>query len=658
MATHIVERDLKFCSLETKRVLAELGYHLQSHQATDGQVTGTYGKVNKKGLLFRPLVRIDIKRFCKDTTQVDFRPVPQWGAYIALFSVWLFLVLVPMCAIGLGFRWSLPGGSHLSFGQAYIASMVWVLICTYYFWSRLFAVEKEWADVERSLWEQLNTNGQVSHEIKGSFVAEFGVIRLVRVILLCPAIIGGLILLMRCLLPLPGRTEDTAPSSQAISLWLQALKLLLEHDGISIGLALLLLGGILSIPFGWLASSYPLPHRYHWKVKFYGTYACWMLIISMPGLLFVLHVCKLDYETFPWMWPLQQVIQRTTIFVILAFQGLLLTVLLRIAPETRNDEEAELYYAPPSTRYEDASGPSTEKHLQRNLKRQRVWTWANFFLYSIFCYSSIAYLVTTLFECVVAIMGGQWALARFWRWPLLIHFGGTAAAVEGLLFTCLIGTPMCSSIILAIKSYRRSMRTSALADEIGQSVFDAHLPLRPLKCIVNKLGMDRLVVIETPDTSVNLSIRKLGVWKKRYILSVSLGARKRLCEAEMEALLWHECAHVELLSHNIFRDIVGLLTPWGPRFLDLAEDLYEEERNADLFVVQKMGNAQPLNSALKKIDEYERNLTKKKKGDRGDSRSLRDNLGYLKVIWSLGWAGYLHPEARQRLRWLQETKEV
>jgi Zn-dependent protease with chaperone function len=149
-------------------------------------------------------------------------------------------------------------------------------------------------------------------------------------------------------------------------------------------------------------------------------------------------------------------------------------------------------------------------------------------------------------------------------------------------------------------------------------------------------------------------LEQAGVLGQKYLLWVSVGAQKGLLTDEMEALLWHECGHVALLKRLWWRELAALLTPWAPRFLDLAEDPYEDERRADSLAVQRMGSPEPLLSVLRKLKEQQR---------------LRDGTGYRRArpggwrllcwadeVWEERWVGYLHPDVEQRLRWLQAMR--
>lgn len=193
----------------------------------------------------------------------------------------------------------------------------------------------------------------------------------------------------------------------------------------------------------------------------------------------------------------------------------------------------------------------------------------HFFLFTILFHATALYLVIVLVESTAGILGAKWALARSSYWPLLINLKGSPAAVEAFLLTCLIGSPMLFSVIKTVQAYRKSQRTLAFAEKHGLALAQVHLPTQPLEFMRDKAETERIFVVYAPDLRVNVKLEKRGFLRKTYLLIVSLGARQTLSEQEMEALLWHECGHIEFVGHTLWRDISIVLAPWGPRFLDL-----------------------------------------------------------------------------------------
>jgi Zn-dependent protease with chaperone function len=84
--------------------------------------------------------------------------------------------------------------------------------------------------------------------------------------------------------------------------------------------------------------------------------------------------------------------------------------------------------------------------------------------------------------------------------------------------------------------------------------------------------------------------------------------------------------------------------------LDLAVDLYEEERNADRYAAEQMDTPAFLISALTKLRlESEEAAGRTVRQQRRQSVLQTDSL---MPLWDAAWAAYLHPDVDQRIRWL------
>jgi len=377
---------------------------------------------------------------------------------------------------------------------------------------------------------------------------------------------------------------------------------------------------------GWMACSWALPHRFHWKVRFYLAYLCWGIVVSAPCMMILCYgMDPASSSGVPF--------RDAAVGVVLFLQAVTLQAVLRMLPQFRNEEKAKIFYSPPSTRYETLSEKEVAKDIRWLLKKHRLWTWVTFLLFTTLFYAAALYLVIVLVESTAGIVGVRWAFARSWYWPLLVKLEGRLAAIQAFLLTCIIGSPILFSVAQAIRAKRKSLRMFAFVRKVDLDLAQERLPAQPVECMRSKLGTDRILVVEVPDLSVNVKLEKKGFLKKHYLLWLSLGARKALSGREMESLLWHECGHVELIKRNLWRDIAAILAPWGPRFLDLMEDLYEMERAADLFAVRSMGNTGPLKSALRKVRDHQRRFSQK--------TNLRDGFAFLKVVWNLARVSYL-----------------
>jgi hypothetical protein len=256
---------------------------------------------------------------------------------------------------------------------------------------------------------------------------------------------------------------------------------------------------------------------------------------------------------------------------------------------------------------------------------------------------------------MAGLFGSSRALYSSWYWPLLIPAEGRIAGIQAIVLTCLMGAPLAVSVAQIVRGRLKLWRKWRLSRVLVRDPRELGLPGEPLASLKQELKTDSLDVALLPVSRINMQIERVAVFKRKYLLWTSLGARKNLSIEELEALLWHECGHAALVKRTVWRELVVLFAPWTARFTDLAEDLYERERQADLYGVRKMGTAKPLMSALQKLKEQEKLFNKSKAQTRGNHTHRWISMDALRMIWDLSWAGYLHPDVGQRLRWLEET---
>jgi Zn-dependent protease with chaperone function len=218
-----------------------------------------------------------------------------------------------------------------------------------------------------------------------------------------------------------------------------------------------------------------------------------------------------------------------------------------------------------------------------------------------------------------------------------------------------MGAPLIVSIIQVPLERVRFWRRIAASRNFIRRPDQAGLPVGPLAYLTQLLGAHAVRVALVPVPAVSVHIERVAVFARRYVLWVSIGAIKTLSPEELEALLWHECGHAGLLGRRWWRGPLTFLTPATARFVDLADDLYEEERRADLFAAEKMGTADPLLSVLRKAKKESRAELESKKQAAGQVRKGATML-HIRMVWDLRWAGYLHPDLDQRIQWLSEVR--
>lgn len=614
MATRVIERQLDWCKVRIEEFLLENGYQAKCSKGKEKTISGKYAGADKRRMLLRSRIEVGLAPLSNRVTHVRVRfRLYLLVAFVVSFS-WVlvgfapFLIMLKLTAQDSDLHplWTVLG---------WVATAGWML----YFLVRRFALavgalDDHMIDTEKRLWQHLDPEDLYSHEIDSASPTWRAVFSFSKWASFCLMIMGV------------GMLRDS-PSG---------------------GAYMLLIGGaVLFVTIGWVTCSLALPHRFHWKVGFYTNYLCWWVIVSAPCMMIPCYGMDPDLL-------LGFGCQDALIGITFCLQALMLQAGLRMLPDFRDEEKARVFYSPPSARYEALSEQNVVGDIRWLLKKHRLWTWANFILFTVLFYSAALYLVTVLVESTAGILGAKWVFTRSQYWPLLVDLEGRLAAIEAFLLTCIIGSPMLFSVAQAIRALRKSMRTLAFVRETGLDLAQARLPAQPVECMRSKLGTDRILVVEVPDLLVNVKLEKKGFLKKHYLLWLSLGAQKALSGREMESLLWHECGHAELIKCNLWRDIAAILAPWGPRFLDLMENLYEKERAADLFAVHSMGNTGPLKSALRKVRNHQRRFSRKTKSQERGIHNLRDGFAFLKVVWNLDWVGYVHPNIDQRLHWLEE----
>lgn len=661
MATRIVEQKLEWCEAKIIGFLTQNGYTVATTGDKERNIQGRYTRANRQGMLLRPRIEVALSPLPNQKTCVYIGFQLRGLAGLVVLFIW-FLIGFGANLVMVGF--AKRAGSWIFGLTPFLAALIWLPSCAWFAYCCVYRIavpthlmERHHSKTEQLLWEYLDPEDSYSHQIESSSRAWRFVFSFVKWAALLFVGIGGLGLVIHILF-----TNVLGLSTESISnIWFRVGIETWRDFGKSGASLIFLAGGAMLLSMaGWLTSAWALPHRYHWKVRQGSLYICWWTVVSLPCVLLALYatIPPLENASEPPALTERLMATQQSAFtgIVLFVQALALSSLLCVWPEDRDRENAKVFFAPPSTQYEWLSEQSVGKNIESMFKRHRLWTWAVFLLFNIVCYAGGFYLLFCLIESTAAMFGAKWALANIHCWPLLVQAEGKIAAAEAFLLTCLIGAPMSFSVIQMIQAYRKSRRKLTLAKRLGLDIRHTHLPPRPLECIRDRLRTDRILIVDLPDSLVNIKLEKKGLLRKYYILWVSLGARKALSESEMEALLWHECGHTQRLCYTLCRDVISLLVPWGPRFLDLTEDLYEQERAADLFAVKNIGNVEPLKTALRKVNSQQKCLPKKSRHNKHGLLKLRDGFDFLKVVWNLDWAGYLHPNVEQRLYWLEDCE--
>jgi Zn-dependent protease with chaperone function len=337
----------------------------------------------------------------------------------------------------------------------------------------------------------------------------------------------------------------------------------------------------------------------------------------------------------------------------LVLQGLLLVMVLRWWPGHRDKAPPAGYYAPPSARYEELSGATTgmpSSGLDVEV-RFKLWTWANFVTFTGLWYFSLGYLGLLLLAEISGLWGASGEWVSRWRLPAILVTGETARSVEGIVLTCLMGVPLGVGVLRGLRARVQLLLWNFQARDLATDSAAMKLPEPPLKHLAECLGVRALDVALIPRSSIEVSVGTTTMFRKEYRLDISAGALSRLSKEEMESLLWHECHHARLLRWMRRRHLLSLLAPASARLLDLAEDLYQEERDADRYAAKQMGTAAFLISALAKLRQQAHD-TEAQAACPQEGKPVRWT-DFFKPLGDSAWAGYLHPDLDQRIRWLE-----
>ncbi|RKY12751.1 MAG: hypothetical protein DRP65_00075 [Planctomycetota bacterium] len=659
MATRIVEREIVWCRSKLITALAESGYSVEPQGPDDQRIRAKYTKKGMYNMLYRPQVCVEMATFNPRATQISVCFERQWVLEIAFIAsvILLGLLQIPLMA---------RVNSKILAEERSI--WYWLIGGIWLIWPGLLAfwglvivpqgMNRHCTKVEHLLWERLDSDGSISHEIVLPSRADMWYWCTIHRLSLGITIAGGMLLVTSSLLPAYESVMGTKWVLSRAPFIVHFLWFLLRPVGRWIGLVFLLGGGFNLAVSGWIMSVCALPHRYHWKTRFQGTYGVWCQMVCVPALMVLMYGFGRYLLSLPSAAAedVVRVFQMAVVIFILLSQGLSLRFLLKTLPELEGVRRLGDYYAAPSTRYESLSEQNDAEDFQRAVQRHRFWTWTNLLVFTAFCYSGAVYLSITLVESVAGAFGVTWALGCWWHWPLIVPLRGRGAAIEAFLLTCLIGAPLAMTIVQAIREHLAMQRKVRFGRQAGKSLEMSDLPNEPLDCLRSTLKVDVLQVALVPVPRINMEVERAAALKRKYLLWITVGAQKDLSREELEALLWHECGHATLMKKSTWRELFAIFAPWAPRFMDLAEDLYEQERQADLYAARKIGTAQPLMSALQKLKEQEIFIDAKKQRLQGRHMRRGGSADILKMIWNLGWAGYLHPDVDQRLLWLQEQQ--
>jgi hypothetical protein len=637
VSTRVVEQELSWCSSKVEEFLAEHHYLLERTGPKGELLTGKYLGPEKHRMLYQPVVEVDFVSISPGATHVGVTFLGRWALIVRRLGFW--------CLVGFG-PILVAAGIHprearwvFLWGVAFLASAAWLLFVIIRVMLAGEAVDRHTKKVERQLWNTLDPDGTVSHQIVELSRTELNFFRALKWGSLC---LGGIICFTIVVVVLLAISEP-----------------LICIMGITVVGAVFYVLLLAPFSFGWFSSSFSLPHRYHWKARFGVAYTNWWLIVCIPvltlagiGFLRALSLSLFGPQSVRgFAYPLLVVSMLGFIGVF----GIFALFAVRAVQRKSSSDVSRVYFGAPSMRYEMLSTQLSTSDFQHLLKRHRFWTWAVFLHLTSVWYVAAGYVVVVLIEAVSGIFGAQWAIAQSWYWPVIVPMDSPGLSLQIATLVFLAGLPLFIIVTRSVRGQLNMKRRLNVGQVLAEGCTELGLPKGPLDFLKRKLEADKLQVALVPISEIDVRLERTAIFKKHYLLWVSVGARKQLSEKEIEALLWHECGHADLVKRK-GRKIAAVLAPWAPGFLDLAEDLYEEERAADHYAVEKLGAPKHLTLALQKLKKQRRPM-REKEPEAGGDRLTFLSWETVKALWSLKWVGYLHPDVDQRLRWLEDGKD-
>lgn len=511
-------------------------------------------------------------------------------------------------------------------GPVGMSALLWLLLVCGVCWWKMRR-ERQFLDgVQRQLWTELRGEKKAVHvqsrwspwqkaEFKAGTV--WGII--LGLCLLVSAYVG-----MASWRPPPGSLGVSGPSPRTVLLLL-----------VSVGAV-----GVTSLVFEllWKTATAELPHRFQWRTEVGNHYVLLGLVCASPlisiGIFRIMGTDGLD------------VIGRAVavlgfgIAVYLFAKALAVDYDRKLGDGDRSDHLSWL----PSTKYEEVSGEKTQDNVVR---RYRIGMFGQLALTGVWFWAAALLVLAVLCSSLVGLAWPEAVSDWDLGWPFVLPWSQRSRAAQSLVVTIVLAWPTLLGLGALVRNAARLRRRGRLVRKLGGSAGNDVVPEAVRSYLSEVLG--KVAVVTVPGSGVRVAVNHAGLLGGNYILTLSSGSVNSLDPRELEALLWHECGHSRLLKGSWYRNLLVLLCPWGPRFMDLGEDLYAEERRADEFAMQRMGSGEPLREALRKQRKIERSA----EGEEGQRSWSGD---FWSMLFRLDWTGHVYPTIEQRLAWISEAE--
>jgi Zn-dependent protease with chaperone function len=506
---------------------------------------------------------------------------------------------------------------------------LWGMFCAFGGFFLTFRVlEGHVRKMEGLIWRQMRRKGCLSHEMSEVGEEYFRALAFVRILFWGVLLLAG-ILTVRFLL-----------------------------EGFILGSVVVLTGYLfLLAAVEWQTATTRLFHRYQWGMRFAFIYLCWVIMACAPSVNWILHALSLRASGTGRHEVVSAAAAGLGTLPVLYVQGFFFVFLVATFPrflDRARKERAREFFLPPDMHYEEQTLLRPSERWGSTSLRAKVSAHILFFTSTVLGYTAIFFPLALFLRAFGVVSPETPVLGR--EMPLTLLSDGIQGKVLTAVVASLMGFPLALASVAQVRSVVRRLRRLSIARRCASPWRESGLPQAPLRELEAALTAERLSVVCVPAPGLSVQTFRTTLWRQHYLLVVPVTAQNQLSDPEMEAMLWHECAHAASVKAESRRAVLRLLAPWSAGFLDLAYDFYESERRADAYAAGMMGTCDPLQSVLRKLARQEEAFPSGRRRNRLPVARRTLSWHLMIAIWEIPRAGYLHPDTLQRIRWLQALR--
>lgn len=222
-----------------------------------------------------------------------------------------------------------------------------------------------------------------------------------------------------------------------------------------------------------------------------------------------------------------------------------------------------------------------------------------------------------------------------------------------VLYVIPIGIYVLTMTFQLARSLFPIMPAGHMDEFLSQRYFDEHLGAGFWQELSTEMGTAKVFVAVSGSFQVGTfgaAIFRAGLLNKRYVVLVDpLAFAIVKDKKERQAVIWHEIGHAK--QYPTERAFLGwaLLHVWSLQAYYTLEDSFDQEYVADAFVVKKMGTAQHLMDAMKRLRDASQEVRTQK-----PQTALEILRVIVRVMIGLDDVWYFHPDGEMRQRIAQK----